>query len=189
MRVISGKFKNFKIILPTDKLTRPLKDLVKESIFNIIEHSNLLDKKITDSHVLDLYSGSGSFGIECLSRGALKVHFCENYPPAFNILKKNLKLLNCIDEVEVYNEKVINFLNFSDNTKFKYDIIFIDPPYKENEIDKILGMILKKEIYDKNTIIILHRNKKTADIFPNKFNIVLEKTYGLSKIYFGKFLD
>ena len=89
MRIISGKYKNKKIFLPTDKLTRPLKDIVRESIFNIIEHSNIIKNKILSSTVLDLYSGSGSFGIECLSRGASKVSFCESYSPAFKILKTN----------------------------------------------------------------------------------------------------
>ena len=90
MRVISGIYKNKKLLLPTDKLTRPLKEMVRESIFNIIEHSNLIKNKIVNSIILDLYSGSGSFGVECLSRGASKVHFCENYTPAYKILRKNL---------------------------------------------------------------------------------------------------
>ena len=64
MRIISGRLKNKKIFLPTNKLTRPLKDIVRESIFNIIEHSNLIERKILNSSVLDLYSGSGSFGLE-----------------------------------------------------------------------------------------------------------------------------
>ena len=70
MRIISGKYKNKKIILPKDKLTRPLRDQVKESIFNIILHSNLLKIDLRNSKVLDLFSGSGSFGLECLSRYA-----------------------------------------------------------------------------------------------------------------------
>ena len=107
MRIIGGKFKNKKIFLPTDKLTRPLKDIVRESIFNIIEHSNLIENKILNSSVLDLYSGSGSFGLECLSRGASKVVFCENYLPAFKILKKNLNDLNFYNQIELFNEEVL----------------------------------------------------------------------------------
>ena len=71
MRIISGKFRGKKIIHPKDKSTRPLKDLTKESIFNIINHSNLINIKIEESHILDLFSGVGSFGIEFLSHGAL----------------------------------------------------------------------------------------------------------------------
>ena len=87
MRIIGGIYKNKKISLPTDKFTRPLKDMVRESIFNIIEHSNLLENKISNSSVLDLYSGSGSFGLECLSRGANKVIFVEKDKNAADFYK------------------------------------------------------------------------------------------------------
>ena len=90
MRIISGLYKGRKIFEPTDNLTRPLKDLVRESIFNILEHSSLSSKKIFKSNVLDLFSGSGSFGLECISRGALKVIFVEKVERAPNC-KANYK--------------------------------------------------------------------------------------------------
>ena len=79
MRIISGNFKGKKILLPKDKLTRPLKDLTKESIFNILKHSKLLNVELENSNILDLFSGVGSFGLECLSRGAKNVTFLESY--------------------------------------------------------------------------------------------------------------
>ena len=90
MRVISGNFKGKKIIEPKDTKTRPLKDLTKESIFNIIKHSNKFKVSIENSVVLDLFSGVGSFGLECISRGAKHVTFVENYGKVLPILKKNL---------------------------------------------------------------------------------------------------
>jgi 16S rRNA (guanine966-N2)-methyltransferase len=94
MRIISGTYKRKKIFAPEDKKTRPLKDLVKESIFNIIHHSNKFDVDLSKSTILDLFSGVGSFGIECLSRGAKEVFFIENYKNTLSILKKNLIALN-----------------------------------------------------------------------------------------------
>ena len=88
MRIISGNSKGKKILQPNNKLTRPLKDLTKESIFNIIKHSNKFNIEIEKSNILDLFSGVGSFGLECLSRGALSVTFVENYQEATAILKK-----------------------------------------------------------------------------------------------------
>ena len=79
MRIISGSFKGKKILEPKNKKTRPLKDLTKESIFNIINHSNKFKIDFSNSYILDLFSGVGSFGIECLSRGVEKVIFIENY--------------------------------------------------------------------------------------------------------------
>ena len=90
MRIISGDFKGKKILEPKDLNTRPLKDLTKESIFNIINHSKNFDIKLENSKILDLFSGVGSFGIECLSRGVQKVIFIENYNGVLPILKKNL---------------------------------------------------------------------------------------------------
>ena len=90
MRVIGGKFKGKKLIEPKDKETRPLKDLTKESIFNIINHSNKFSIDIKKAQVLDLFSGVGSFGIECLSQGANHVTFIENYDGVLFILKKSL---------------------------------------------------------------------------------------------------
>ena len=88
MRIISGNFKGKKIIFPKNKKTRPLRDIVKESIFNLIENSNKFNIKIQNSNILDLFSGSGSFGLECISRGAKKVTFVENNFDTLMVLKK-----------------------------------------------------------------------------------------------------
>ena len=90
MRIIAGNYRGKKILQPKDKFTRPLKDLTKESIFNILEHSNLIKVNIYNSNILDLFSGVGSFGLECLSRGSISVTFIENYPSALKILKFNI---------------------------------------------------------------------------------------------------
>ena len=91
MRIISGKFKGRKLSQPLNKNTRPLKDVVKESIFNLILHSKVINLNLEESNILDLFSGSGSFGIECLSRNVKYVTFIENYKPAIDILKKKYK--------------------------------------------------------------------------------------------------
>ena len=93
MRIISGKFKGRSIEFIKTIGTRPLKDSVKESIFNILSHSNEIDTKIKNSNVLDLYSGVGSFGLECLSRDAKEVTFIEKNNQISKILKNNLKKL------------------------------------------------------------------------------------------------
>ena len=78
MRIISGKFKGISLYLPKNKNTRPLKDMVRESIFNMLEHSNKILFKLNKSTILDLYAGTGSFGLECISRGSQNVYFVEN---------------------------------------------------------------------------------------------------------------
>tara|TARA_Y100001935_G_scaffold119969_1_gene99217 strand:- start:378 stop:944 length:567 start_codon:yes stop_codon:yes gene_type:complete len=183
MRIISGKFKGKKIFLPKDLKTRPLKDLTKESIFNIIQHSNKFKINIYNSHILDLFSGVGSFGIECLSRGAENVTFIENYKNVLPILKKNLLSLSLNDNFEILEKNIYEEkLNFS--TGYKFDIIFLDPPYKDKNLIIIFEKILNEKLLKKEGIIILHRNKKEKDIFPKNFKILEEKNYGITKIIF-----
>ena len=183
MRIISGSFKGKKISDPKDIKTRPLKDLTKESIFNIIKHSNKLKVNLSNSNVLDLFSGVGSFGIECLSRDAKKVVFVENYSGVLPILKKNLKNLQSIEnyliiEKDIYNSDI--FLKLED----KFDIIFLDPPYRNKNLDKVLIDIDEQKILKKNGIIIVHRHKNEPDSLPKNFEIIDEKKYGISKIIF-----
>ena len=134
MRIISGNFKGKKISLPYDKSTRPLRDLVKESLFNIIQHSFNQKFDLKGSNILDLFSGSGSFGLECFSRGAQKIIFIENYNKAIEILKKNIKSLDGEKNCKIIEENCFNYLrNIKKNEKFQ--IIFIDPPFKEKKIN------------------------------------------------------
>ena len=183
MRIISGKFKGKKILHPTDKNTRPLKDLTKESIFNIINHSKKFSINLEGSEILDLFSGTGSFGIECLSRGAKYVTFVENYERILPILKKNLDNLNSQKNYSIFEKNIVNDFNLL-NLKKKFDIIFLDPPYKEKDLEKILFNIIDQKILKQDGTLIMHRHKKQNDIMPKTIKILEEKKYGISKIVF-----
>ena len=184
MRIISGKFKGKKLFLPQDKSTRPLKDLVKESIFNIINHSPKLLIDIQNSTILDLFSGVGSFGLECLSRGSQHVTFFENYDGVLPILKKNLTSLKLKNKYEIIEKDLFNEDSFTLLSK-KFDIIFIDPPYKNKNLSFILESIFRNKILSNNGILIIHRHIKENDVFIPEFKIIDEKKYGISKIFFG----
>ena len=187
MRIIAGNFKGKKILLPKDKLTRPLKDLTKESIFNILKHSKLLNVELENSNILDLFSGVGSFGLECLSRGAKNVTFLESYKEVLSVLKKNINNLNQQNQTKVIEKDI-----FSENTlkllNDKFDIIFMDPPYKEKKLSYLLNAITELKLLNTGGIIIIHRHKKEEDDLPEEFNLILEKNYGISKIIFGNTL-
>ena len=185
MRIISGYLKGRKIIQPKDRLTRPLKDLTKESIFNIIKHSNLINFDLKKSQILDLFSGVGSFGLECVSRGAKNVTFCENYPESIKVLKKNILNFECQNKTEIIVENIFNIKNLTQFYNKKFEIIFLDPPYKEKKLNNLLNDILSLKLLKKDGIIIIHRHKKEEENYPEKFNILKIKTYGISKIIFG----
>ncbi|MDA7573233.1 16S rRNA (guanine(966)-N(2))-methyltransferase RsmD [Candidatus Pelagibacter sp.] len=184
MRIISGNIKGKKILDPKDMNTRPLKDLTKESIFNILAHSNKLSVRLENSNVLDLFAGVGSFGLECLSRGSSNVTFVENYNNVLPVLKKNISNLDFEENSLIIENNIIDNLNFQ-NFKKKFDIIFIDPPYKEKNVFTILNNIIIAKILDNDGIIILHRHKKEKDKFPDNFRVIEEKTYGISRVFFG----
>jgi len=184
MRIISGIFKGKKIFEPKDASTRPLKDLTKESIFNIIVHSNKLKLDIKKSFVLDLFSGVGSFGIECISRGAKHVTFVENYNGVLPILKKNLSSLKIDEKYQVVEQNIFNGINLK-NSINSFDIIFLDPPYKEKNLKKILDNISSEKLIKDNGVIIIHRHKNEKDQLSENLKIVEEKKYGISKIIFG----
>ena len=185
MRIIGGNLRGKKILTPINKSTRPLKDIVRESIFNIIEHSKNEFVKLKSSKVLDLFSGTGSFGIECLSRGAEKVIFYENYINSIKILKKNLDLLKLNKYSKIIEKDSYDISHSQLNSK-KFDLIFIDPPFKDNKINQLIDIIKIMKITSKDTLIIIHRNKKIAENISENLIISKEKNYGLSKIIFGK---
>ena len=188
MRVISGLLKGRKIFEPKDNETRPLKDLTKESIFNIINHSNKFNINLENSNILDLFSGVGSFGIECLSRGAKSVIFVENYYGVIPILKKNLSILKSDQNYEII-EKDINNSQILLNIKKRFEIIFLDPPYKDKNLEVIFNLIAKTKILKEDGIIIMHRHKSENDDLPENFRVIEEKKYGISKINFIESLN
>ncbi len=186
MRIIGGAFKGIKIYEALDKNTRPLKDLVKESILNILEHSK--DSKIilNNSLVLDLFAGTGSFGLECISRGASKVYFIENNDKSLEILNKNIKKLKCEKKATIFKENVFSFFLNKKSQNEKLDLIFLDPPYKEKNINIILESIANLKLVKENGLIVLHRHKKSEDNIDDKFAIKRSVKYGISKIIFIK---
>ena len=186
MRIISGKLRGKKISFLKTKITRPLKDSVRESIFNVLAHSNEFNINIADSNVLDLYSGVGSFGLECISREAKFVTFIEKNRLALDILKKNLNDLSLNNQAQVISGTIENFLKLKQIEKYK--ILFFDPPFADNEFIQNLKIIREIKIFERDHIIIIHRERKTENNFDNILHIIKKKEYGRSEIFFAKFI-
>jgi len=185
MRIIGGRLKGKSISYIKNSITRPLKDSVKENIFNILQHSNLVKINIDNSNILDLYSGIGSFGIECISRGAQKVTFLEQDTNAINILKKNILKLSIADKTNIYNYNIN--ANFIGSIKEKFNIFFLDPPFADTNFLQNLRILKKNKMFKKKHIVIVHREKKSKDNFDDSLEVVEIKYYGRSKIIFGVF--
>ena len=112
-----------------------------------MKHSNKISVNIENSNVLDLYSGVGSFGLECISRNAKKVTFVENNIIAINILKENLKYLSAVDKAILISEKIENFLK--EKIESKFQIFFLDPPFADDKFISNLELIKQKKFIQK----------------------------------------
>ena len=194
MRIISGKFKGIALHGPKDKKIRPLKDMVRESVFNLLSHSNKISVQLKKSNVLDLYSGTGSFGLECISRESGEVFFVEKEKEAIKILEKNIKKLKVQDITKIFCDDVFNVIEKKDKASFqrftemKFNLIFCDPPFKDTNINDLIDLIIKKDLLKNNGIIILHTHKNTNEKLNFHFKILDKRIYGVSKIIFGKIL-
>ena len=173
MRIISGKLKGKSIAFIKSAITRPLKDSVKENIFNIINHSKILEINLQKSKILDLYSGIGSFGLESISRGANEIVFVEKDKSAAKILNKNLLSLKIENKAKVVVDEIKNFL--IKNKTEKFDIFFLDPPFSNNQFLEDLQLIKQKRLYNNKHLIIIHREKKSSDNFQEIINPLIIK--------------
>lgn len=172
MRVISGKYKGKNLIGFDIDGTRPTMDRVKESLFGIIQNN------IKNSVVLDLFAGSGSLGIEAISNGASEVYFIDNNMELINIIKKNTSGMN--EKIHIMKGDYKNALELIKNSNIKFDIIFLDPPYKLNLINYCLDKIVEYNLLTENGIVVCEY--ETENIENNKLKLIKEKKYGSKKI-------
>lgn len=182
MRVISGKLKG-RIIKGYDiNGTRPTMDRVKESIFGIIQ------QKVPESIVLDLFSGTGNYGIEAISNGAKQVYFND----------KNIRCTRLIKETlinyQVLNSNIITTLNYQEalsyykNRNISFDIIFLDPPYKEHIINEILVFIEKNKLLNNNGLVICELTNR-EEYFSDQLLLIKEKRYGDKYVLIYKMVE
>ena len=170
-KIISGILKGRNISGYNIEGTRPTMDRVKESIFGMVQDY------LNDSVALDLFSGSGNLGIEAISNGARCVYFNDYNKKCINLIKENLINFNVMDKGILLNFDYQECLKYLYNKKIKFDIVFLDPPYKDLIINKILNNLIEKDLLNKNSIIICEMDK--VEYFDNKkLKLIKEKKYG-----------
>lgn len=170
MRVISGKYKGKKLLGDNIDGTRPTMDRVKESLFGSIQN------KIQDSVCLDLFAGSGALGIEALSNGASFCYFIDHNIKSIDAIKENTKN---VEAKEIRNEDYKRALKRFNEDNISFDIIFLDPPYKDNLINKSLKKIEEYNLLKDNGLIICEYE---TEVFDCSYDIIKEKKYGSKKI-------
>ncbi len=158
MRVISGVARGTKLNSIDSTDTRPTLDRVKEALFNIIQ--NIID----DSIVLDLFAGSGAIGIECISRGAKKAYFCEKSHEAVKMIRQNIEKTRFTDKSEILQQDYKKALKNYSVRNIKFDIVFLDPPYKKDIAVDAVQDIIELGLLEKNGVIIIETDEKEREL-------------------------
>ena len=176
MRIISGKARGTKLYTLEGETTRPTLDRVKESLFNIIQ------EKIVGSSFLDVFSGSGAIGLEAASRGAKEVILCEKDKNAIKVIKKNIEKTHL--EVTLYET---SFENMLEKINKKFDIIYIDPPYKTNLVYETVNKLINLDLLKTDSLIIVETDEeeRVEQALKNlNVNIVNKRKYGRVHLIF-----
>ena len=172
IRITGGKNRSRLIETPNTDLTKPTMDKVREAVFSS------LGEKVYGASVLDLFAGSGSYGLEALSRGAKKATFVDSSPISVKTIKENCEKLN-EKNVEIFSSDVLVYL--SQNSK-EFDIIFADPPYKLDVYEAVVKTLIERHILASNGIIVLE-SEREIDVDESNFAKVRFYKYGLAKVY------
>lgn len=166
MRVIGGSARGKKLQPVPGMDTRPTTDRVKESVFNILQF------KVYNARVLDLFAGTGQMGIEALSRGSASCTFVDHESAAIDVIRKNVKAARVEDRAQIRKS---DFSSFVSGCREKFDILFLDPPYGGKMLNYALKFVEKFDILDSDGIIICESNVEDEILIPESFS--LEKTY------------
>jgi 16S rRNA (guanine966-N2)-methyltransferase len=180
MRIIAGLAKGRKLMAPIGyDTTRPTLDRVKESIFSIIQD------RVYGSTVLDVFSGTGSLGLEAASRGAEKSYLVDRSKDTFSFLEKNVENLGFLQVCKCFNIDSYKALKEFGKRKLKFDIIFIDPPYMKDMIPPAVEIIERERILHKDGIIVTKIDSK-EELFQGTQNTILTdyRKYGNTTVCF-----
>ncbi len=172
MRVISGTLKGRKIEGYEIKTTRPTMDRVKESIFDSLQDN------IISSTVLDLFCGTGSLGIEALSRGAKECYFVDNNKDILLYLNQNINNLKLKNKSIILDKDYLEALKYLKNNNLKFNLILVDAPYKMQVIEKIINLVLDYDLLANKGILVLEYSfDKLKESYP-QLNLYKYKKYG-----------
>lgn len=175
-RIIAGEKRGTQILAPQGLDTRPTTDRVREALFGSIQF------EISGAVILDLFAGSGALGLEALSRGAKESVFCDRYDDPVKIIKKNIARLGYHNRAKVLKNDYIHAIKVFQNTK-KFDIVFIDPPYRSGYYDDVFKRLAEQEVLASGALLIAE-SEKPIEIGIDGYVRYKNKKYGRTHLTF-----
>lgn len=174
MRIIAGDLKGRKLKAVPGKTTRPTADKIKESLFQVI------GPFFNGGIFLDLFAGSGSLGIEALSRGMEQGIFVDRHPKAVHIIKENIKQLHLEERTEIFRADAFRALKACNNRKLQFDLIFLDPPYQKMSYERLLEEIGTYSLIKPSGMIYCEHDPAETIPVLNGFSVMKQDTYNSS---------
>ncbi len=173
VRVISGEARGRSLKAVKGNRTRPTTDKVKESIFNII------GPYFDGGMVLDLYSGSGGLGIEALSRGMEFAVFIDRSKQAFDVIQENVRLCRYEPKSEIYRNDVSRAIFLLAKREMQFNLIFMDPPYADQQIKKDIQALIKGQLFKDDSLIVIEHDTSISlpDSFEGHLNLWKRNDY------------
>lgn len=177
MKIIAGKFKGARIQAPRGLLSRPPLAVMREAIFNIV------GRQIEGKRILDLFAGSGSLGIEALSRGASQVHFVDISRRCIEMIKRNLLRLNISSVCDVTRKDAVEFVRSWAGDPF--DIVFIDPPFFSGKVAQTLDALRSSGAARGNSLFVARLHWREEFPISDSFELLRRRKFGESVILIG----
>lgn len=171
MRVIAGRWRGRRLFPPRDRSIRPMTDRVRQAVFDILTTRLEFD----GIEVLDLFSGSGSLGLEALSRGARHITFIENSRDAIDILRKNIQSLGCEAESTIHQADVFWYLNHATHP---FDLVLLDPPYRLSSLDELPQAVSASGVVRPGTFVVMEYGRDSAVPAPIPEEGAIRRSFG-----------
>lgn len=175
MRIIAGQYRGRTLDTVRDLSVRPTTDRAKQTIFDILSHR--LDFDGID--VLDLFAGSGSLGLEAVSRGARHAVFVDKSRQSLRVLESNIQTLGCSDCCAVYSADVFWFLK---NTRRAFDLVFVDPPYRLERIEELPNALYESQVLKEGAFIVMEHSKESSVELSESMYESIRKPFGQTMV-------
>ena len=181
MRIVAGEFRGRQIVAPAGRETRPTTDRVRESLFNKLEHG---DGGLQGRRVLDLFAGSGALGLEALSRGAHFALFVDTDAKARGAIRENIEALSLTGRTRLFRRDAYDLGPKPANVGDPFDLVFMDPPYADENLDRVLHTLLAGGWIAEGAYLVVERGSNNTPFKSDDVQLLDQRRYGDCYLFF-----